>query len=66
METRPSSPLIGCCRSGGIVAATWASLVHHGWDGYADMTAQVVRAADTVRSVLELQTIHRRSSIITE
>ena len=48
------------------MAATWASLVHHGWDGYADMTAQVVRAADTVRSVLELQTIHRRSLTITE
>ena len=37
-------------RSGGIIAATWASLMHHGWDGYTEMTKKVVDAGNKVRS----------------
>ena len=43
------SPTLAGSRSGGIIAATWASLMHHGWDGYISMTRQVISAADTVR-----------------
>ena len=40
-------------RSGGIIAATWASLMNHGWDGYTEMTRSIVRAADTVRAAID-------------
>ena len=40
-------------RSGGIIAATWASLMNHGWDGYTEMTRSIVSAADTVRAAID-------------
>ena len=36
------SPTMAGSRSGGIIAATWASLVNHGLDGYRSMTKNVV------------------------
>jgi len=37
-----ASPTLAGSRSGGIVAATWASMVHHGRDGYVEMARKVI------------------------
>ena len=45
------SPTLAGSRSGGIIAATWASLMHHGWNGYTQMTRDVIKAANVVRFI---------------
>jgi len=47
------SPTLAGSRSGGIIAATWASLMHHGWNGYTQMTRDVIKAANVVRSGIQ-------------
>ncbi len=44
------SPTMAGSRSGGIIAATWASLVNHGIDGYTKATREIV---DTLKFIVE-------------
>ncbi|EDQ89686.1 uncharacterized protein MONBRDRAFT_32346 [Monosiga brevicollis MX1] len=39
------TPTIAGSRSGALVAATWAALVHHGEDGYVKCTQKIIKAA---------------------
>ena len=56
-----SSPSMGGSRSGGLIAATWASMLNLGKDGYrriaADIFATADKVKDAVRSHPELQLI---------
>jgi len=43
------SPSLAGSRSGGIIAATWAALVHHGMDGYIKATAAILEVASKIK-----------------
>merc|ERR1712107_680105 len=43
------SPTLAGSRSGGIIAATWAALVHHGQDGYEKATKAILDVSDKIR-----------------
>jgi glutamate/tyrosine decarboxylase-like PLP-dependent enzyme len=45
-----ASPTMAGSRSGGITAATWASLVSLGEEGYLDIARRIMKAADTIKA----------------
>ena len=53
------SPTLAGSRSGGIIVATWASLVNYGLDGYTEASAAIFRTlafvVEAIRSIDGLQ-----------
>jgi len=47
-----SSPSMGGSRSGGLIAATWASMLHMGKAGYRAIAAEIFRTADAVKAAV--------------
>ncbi len=47
-----SSPSMGGSRSGGLIAATWASMLHMGREGYRSLAADIFRTADAVKAAV--------------
>ena len=47
-----SSPSMGGSRSGGLIAATWASMLHMGKAGYRAIAADIFRTADAVKAAV--------------
>ncbi len=47
-----SSPSMGGSRSGGLIAATWASMLHLGKAGYRAIAADIFRTADAVKAAV--------------
>ena len=47
-----SSPSMGGSRSGGLIAATWASMLHMGKAGYRSIAADIFRTADAVKAAV--------------
>ena len=43
------SPTLAGSRSGGVIAATWASLMNHGLDGYTEATKKLLETAQKVK-----------------
>lgn len=46
------SPGIDGSRSGGLLAATWASMVHHGRDGYLHHAREIFETADRMKAAV--------------
>ena len=47
-----ASPSMGGSRSGGLIAATWASMLHLGKSGYRAIAADVFRTADEIKAAV--------------
>ncbi len=47
-----SSPSMGGSRSGGLIAATWASMLHMGKAGYRAIAADIFRTADAIKAAV--------------
>jgi len=43
------SPTLAGSRSGGVIAATWAALMNHGFNGYIEATRNLLHTADKVK-----------------
>ena len=43
------SPTLAGSRSGGIIAATWAALVNHGFQGYVEASRAIFEATEKVK-----------------
>ena len=48
-----ATPTILGSRPGGVVAATWAAMIHHGEDGYVRSTKQIVGAARKIGAAIQ-------------
>lgn len=48
-----ATPSILGSRPGGVVAATWAAMIHHGEAGYVETTKQIVGAARKIGAAIE-------------
>ncbi|MCU1395571.1 MAG: Sphingosine-phosphate lyase (SP-lyase) [Ilumatobacteraceae bacterium] len=47
-----ASPSMGGSRSGGLIAATWASMLHLGRAGYRAIAADIFRTADSIKAAV--------------
>jgi sphinganine-1-phosphate aldolase len=47
-----ASPSMGGSRSGGLIAATWASMLHMGKSGYRAIAADIYRTADEIKAAV--------------
>ena len=58
-----ATPTILGSRPGGVVAATWAAMMHHGEDGYVQTTKRIIGAtrkiAEAVKSIDGLKLVGR-------
>ena len=43
------SPTLAGSRSGGVIAATWAALMNHGFNGYIEATRSLLNTANKVK-----------------
>lgn len=50
-----ASPSMGGSRSGGLIAATWAAMLHLGKAGYRSIAAEIFRTADEIKAAVRSQ-----------
>ena len=48
------SPTLAGSRSGGMIAATWAALMNHGYSGYVEATRNLINTADKVKEGVKM------------